>query len=336
VNFGVEKMSLDDGIEIQTVEVDAPAESAPVEAAESTVDATTQDKDKLNTLRSNLSRHDSAEGETVGSGMLAMHMDRGLQKQAQADKKKARENKSFNSMMSRMDAMQRQIQAQIDYHNKEIAKHRKAITNARSALDYFEANGEFEQNADGSFKDAETERNFKAYEEKFGKVDRNDPAALEAAMLASIAWHENAAIAHQTAIDGLNEQANNIRGAYETGDPQILEDALDQSSIDELYQAGTIDQNLTVTTYGELDDRVSLGEEVSTDASLDDEAKLNSAFSFLAEGDSFGQSAQAMQMTNNFNAAVDGQMIAATPQEPENQHQQNDTSVDLPNGMMTS
>jgi len=74
---------------------------------------TPSDKEKQFTLRANLSVN--AEDEYVGAGLMAVHMDRGLLKLRQIEEKKERANKSFNSMIARIEARLAELDHEINY-----------------------------------------------------------------------------------------------------------------------------------------------------------------------------------------------------------------------------
>ncbi len=269
-------------------------------------------KNALNTLRANLSMN--AEDASVGAGLMAVHMDRGLEKQLKKDKKQARKDKSFNGMVSRIEAQMAEINAQIDWHTKEIAKIDGELDTLKTDKARLERGELPEKGADGKYSSA-TEKAIKEWEKKNGKkLDRNDPDIILAAILEREAILRAARAEHEIKKEGLKQDKKDIKAAVESGDPVIVRKVLDEKDVSELSYSSE-DVTLQRVVDVELDKRVDVGEDVKKDISLNDRERRATGFNFLGKkSDEFAASAKAFEMTKGFNGAASGQMIVADMQ----------------------
>jgi hypothetical protein len=179
-------------------------------------------KKALNTMRANLSMN--AEDETVGSGLMAVHMDRGLMKQLKKDKKKARKDKSFNGLVSRLEA----IQAESARLGKEMAE----LEENMGGLDEMakKAGVKF----DGTETDAEKKQKIQdSYEliiASGGGLDADQQAWLDKRV-------------RQQELDATLDKANELSAAGKTAE---LEALLDKSDASSLHHMATASDNVVI------------------------------------------------------------------------------------------
>jgi polyhydroxyalkanoate synthesis regulator phasin len=260
-----------------------------------------------NTLLNLIRDSDSLE---VGAGYRHPFPEKVEQIAAAAEKLKTERNKSFNSMMSRIEALQRQI----NKYDQEIDKLDKAIARAQAALDYYDENGEFEQNEDGTLKNAKLERDLRKWEEKNGTVDRNDQTALFAAIASMRAGQqvrraefaekrEDLRQEHNASVNDYNSQIGN-----RVGQLSIIKTLSDENVDRNVERAPTTNygQDQRTEAQGRIDNqqnRFEASSSVRADEDIFDD--------FL--GSDIFPAANAPNLNGNFTVAASGQIPTSEP-----------------------
>ena len=178
-------------------------------------------------------------------------------------KKKAADKKAHATLLNQIQADINRIQGQIDALNGKIKDIDEDLTRTRDSIEKLQNGEKLDLNEKGEFRDPKKEQAFKDYEKKHGKVDRNDPAAMLAALLALEAEQAATREGFISKRDGLENDRDRLQGivakAEATGDYSTVQPALEERSINKLYHAGATDTDLIKIVGGEVGKRMDEG-----------------------------------------------------------------------------
>ncbi|MCZ6802904.1 MAG: hypothetical protein O7D86_02930 [Proteobacteria bacterium] len=190
----------------------------------------------LNVLIANWSRE--ATGEIVGSGQRA-HNPEGAIQQKQANKEKEKDTRTkFNILMAQIRDRITELEAQLAELKAEMAPLRGRETTVESSLGGLDKMGQDLGASRLPDEEDETYRNrLKLIIDRKITAGEIDPASVLAQ------WSTNRDYIHfnldQQAI--LSEDIHDLKQAAATENPQIMEQALDKSQVDERVINGEVD-----------------------------------------------------------------------------------------------
>lgn len=252
-----------------------------------------KDRDALLKLRQNLSVE--ADDDSVGSGLLVVHDDRHAEIQKQKEEKRKRERDSHNRTLRAMQDYIDDLQDQIDFHNQRIADLNEDRESFAKAIAQLESGELPELGADGKLKDSRLETRLADWEKRNGKVDRNDSAALLAAIQVMDAEAAAAIQDHEQQRNKAQEEISDLNRMAENGELSQVEEHLQRSHNDSASQA-TISENEHVSSMA----RDEMAKRNADGGGIEKEGQENFMDMFA--------SAQELEVTENFNLVASGEI----------------------------
>tara|TARA_R110000868_G_C10937096_1_gene766778 strand:+ start:80 stop:946 length:867 start_codon:yes stop_codon:yes gene_type:complete len=142
----------------------------------------------------------------------------------------------------------------------------------QDALDNFETSGEFELNEDGSFKNDVLESAIREYEEKHGKIDRDNTALLNHILTLKLAEYNEQITSKDRDIEqlerdrqyytDLDEQLDDAEAKLNSDDPNVRQEGLDEiEALDDEVKLGlTVGKQIDAQSEAETE---ALNEELT-------------------------------------------------------------------------